>query len=244
VTTESAEPAESRLPLDARGEARLAVRALGANVGLVVEAREGERTGRFSGRLPAVMGAVWLDPSSKPGALRLVAAAPKERVFASFLTREGRVGGAAIGLEAGPDGRHRAELAAPTELVGVRLATDASELGQSTVVWPAPGRAGLVTGPRLTTVLDGGSLVDAREAKRLLRVRLVVGLLVMLAAAIEIALFLELSRRRTRTLDARLRAVDPTAAPIEGSYGGRTAAFAILVAVAFAAIAATALYPR
>jgi hypothetical protein len=78
----------------------------------------------------------------------------------------------------------------------------------------------------------------------LLRVRLVVGLLVMFVAAIEIALFLELSRRRTRTLDARLRAVDPTAAPIEGSYGGRTAAFAILVAVAFAAIAATALYPR
>jgi hypothetical protein len=247
LDAESAEPTSQRLTLDARGEVRAKLRALGPTLALEARVRAGDRTGRFVATVPSKLGAVWLDPSSNPGRLVVVSPSPRDRVFASFYAAEGRVGGASAPLSASPDGFHRAEIEAPTALVGVRLSSDASELGQSTVAWPAPGREGLVTAPRLVSVVDGAVAAELREKRRLVRVRVVVGLVLAFVGALEIGLFVRAARRERRLLDERLASIDPalrTIDHLEQSSLGGLFGFAVLVAVAFAAIAATALYPR
>ena len=257
---------------DGAGEAAVEVTPRSHGVEVSVEAQREGAAGQWVGELPVVPGAIWVEPPAEGGAamrLRLVAPAPRERAYVSVMGERGRVLGAVVPLARDAVGFWSGEVT--LELGGARalgavVAGDPYEQGAGTIAWPiapaAEARGGRGVSPRRIALLaDGLPAAEARERARAGRARSA-GLAVVGAAAIaEVLLLLVRSRRAQRRWEAHLEEAGGgpgggagEAAPLAGADRERllasaraepalrVLAFAALVGLAFAMVAALATF--
>jgi hypothetical protein len=128
---------------DARGRAELYVIARAHEVQLTAEATAGTASGAFSGPLPIVPGALWLDPSSRAGGeVRVVAPGARPRAYATLATRSARTWAAVVPLVVDAQGFASGAVPWPARSISadepawLTLASDPLGRGSGTVGWP------------------------------------------------------------------------------------------------------------
>jgi hypothetical protein len=199
-------PPPLKLATDDRGAARFVIKPLAHDVDLTVEARAGDRRGRWEGTLPVIPGACWIDPAGAPaGPLTVVSPAPRERAYLSFWTEDGRAGGEVAQLHRDPDGFFRGQVAVPpvpwAKLLYATVAGDPLEKGAGTVAWPLRPAEGAVAGRSIDLLLDGVPAARDREKARAWKARRYGMAVVGAAALLEILLLMLRSRDSQRKLE-------------------------------------------
>jgi hypothetical protein len=202
--------APPNLTTDERGAAMFRVKALAHQVELTVQARAGDKTGRWEGALPVLPGALWLSPPAPSGGpLALLSPVPRERAYVSFWSEEGRVAGAVVPLARDALGFHAGEVKAPdlpsAKVVYAVVAGDPLEQGAGTVAWPLVPPDGAATAQPMAMLLDGLPAAQEREQLRAWATRRTGLVLIGAAAVAEVLLLLLQSRASQRRLEAHLR---------------------------------------
>jgi hypothetical protein len=239
----SVEPAEAKLDYKGpRTPIDLVVIAPPAVV--EIEASEARGTGKLRVEIPTEMGAIGV--TSSGGSLELVSPSPRDVAFVSFFDDKGRTGGAAIPLQATPDGFFRGSAQAGRDFVAVTVASDPHESSASTMTWPGPSHTGVASAPKLVQAIDGMPIVLRAEKQRVGRVRTITTVALSLAAALQVALLIG-TRRAARAQAARIDAESSTSdenadelalhsRPTARSTSAFVAAMAGLILLAFAAV--------
>jgi hypothetical protein len=243
IRSSSVEPAEAKLEYKGpRTPIDLVVIAPPAVV--EIEASGARGTGKLRVELPTEMGAIGATVSGT--SLELVSPSPRDVAFVSFFDERGRTGGAAVPLEATPDGFFRGTAQADTDFVAVTVASDPHETSASTMTWPGPSVTGVASAPKLVQAIDGMPTVMRAEKQRVGRVRTITTVALSLAAALQIALLIG-SRRAAKEQSARIDAesspsdenadeLDLHSRPTARSTSAFVAAMAGLILLAFAAV--------
>ncbi len=247
---------DARLPAD--GVLRFAARPLAHDLELTIDASSDlGRRGRWEGHLPVVPGAMWLDPASAPGRVRVVTPAPRDRAYVSIIGADGdRLFGASIPLSREAGATAAIELPAlPRAPHHAVLAGDPMEQGTGTVAWPIAGADEGAVIPRPVDVLiDGMPEVEAREGRRAGDARGSAMLLLGAAGLAEALLLARQSRLSRQRLEQHFAAA-AEAAKADVAAGGPTidlsrtterglgfalALYGALIVLAFAMVAALA----
>jgi hypothetical protein len=172
-----------------------------------VEAAMGGRSVRWTGTLPVVPGAIWLDPAGvAAGKIRVLAPVPRELVYATLATKAFRVWGGVVPLLPDAGGFAGGEIDWPeTSTAGLddlwlTLASDPRASGSGTVGWPIDSAGGPVYRDeqpfRDLLLLDGMPWAERREKGRRRRARMLSASVLGAAAILEGVLLAETSFKK------------------------------------------------
>jgi hypothetical protein len=192
---------------DQYGIARIGLAPRTHTLEVDIEAVAAGLTGTWSGVLPVVPGAIWLDPARlAERKIRIVAPVPRELAYATLATSSARVWGGVIPLFADPQGFATGEIDWPEgELLGrvplwLTLASDPRASGAGTVGWPLPTSGDPVAQDerpfRDWLLLDGMPAAELRDADRRRRARGLAMIALFAAAVLEGVFLAESSDRK------------------------------------------------
>jgi len=189
--------------------AEIAVVARAPTVRLAVDATLDGATSHWEGDLPIVPGGAWLDRTAlTQGMLKVRSAVPQDELFVSKYDVTGRLWGAAIPMTTDDRGFSEGELVPPGGVddgaILYRLASDPTEIPESTIGWPGL-RMELLSGVPMRRLADGMPAAIAAEEARMERTRMPVFGLVIAAGLFEVLYLLRRYRRQGRALDEHLR---------------------------------------
>ena len=220
---------------DDRGRAELKVVPRSHVAELNLTATTDGATGSFTGTLPVIAGAIWLDPGSRSsGQLRILAPIARPSVYAVLATRSARWWGGTIALTMDAQGFFGASVPWPAvnlpagEEAWLTLAGDPEGRGPGTVGWPVAaaddrwGAAEQVFNDAL--LLDGMPDAERRETERRERASWLVAIALGATACLEAVLIVGGAR------------------PRGSSAWGRVAAAVAAIVLAFAAIGIVAMW--
>jgi hypothetical protein len=222
-------------------------------VRLEVSARSEGASGHWEGELPLVPGGLWLDREALvDGKLMVRSSVPREVVFVSRYTKEGRAWGTALLLTTDDTNFSHGSLALDeplTEQVSTfSLSTEPSEPPSATTHWPALSVT-MLGGTAPTLLADGLPRAVAIERARAARARWPIFGLVIAAGLFEVLYLLYRHRRAGEELDRNMtEALAAEALAVErGSLRTRTPLWWLSLitggmAVIFFALAAVALF--
>lgn len=192
----SADPAEVTLVVGGMGQASFELTALAQPVQLSFEARAGSATLTGNATLPVTMSGMYVAPRLRDGQLDVVSSGPRSVAFLSFYDERGRASGAVVPLQADERGFFRGVADVPEHRVtAITASAEPHEKGQSTTVWPFPGRRGAASAPLLAPALDGTAAALDRERRRVKIVRIATVTALTIAAVLELLLLLLMGRR-------------------------------------------------
>lgn len=198
VEVRGGEPARSEIALSAKGPATITLSPIAEPFEIDIEAVASTGAkGRLVATVPLVMGGFHVAETSAGAAERpveIVSPSPRSAAFVSFFSGPSRIGGATVPLEATRDGFFRGAVTPPDGADRMLVASDASERGQSTVVWPLGTARGLVGAPASTELAEGLSGATLTERARLRKVRFATVAMLAVAALAEIVLLLVVGR--------------------------------------------------
>jgi hypothetical protein len=173
-------------------------------VELEVQATREGNEANWTGTLPVVPGAMWLDPTPRPdGSLRVVSAVPRRVAYASIATEKWRLWGGAIALLPDGHGFESGSFTPGPEIDGqprwLTLSSDPRGTGSGTVGWPLePERTPLSEREhafRDRRLLDGLPLAEKRDQERRGRARSLAWVALSAAACVEGALLAQIAGR-------------------------------------------------
>jgi hypothetical protein len=214
-----------------------------------IEATTASGRGSWHGALELRPGVAWLDPAGvAAGEIRLSAPGPRDELFLSVITPEGRSWGAITAMTTDAGGRGRLTLALPAlEPRAARLivSSEAHDPEDGSASWPLFVDGGELEPKRSDKLADGVAAGLAAEAERGRRARRPAWVLVIAALLFELGLLWWQSRRAQVRLAGHLRdSVDGGAIDAEriATPPSRLwlAALAAALALAFAVLAAVA----
>jgi hypothetical protein len=238
------------------GSARFVIAPRSHDVDVRLVAKKDALEGSWSGSLPVIPGAMWLDEAAlERGLLRVVSPVPRIVAYLSIASRERRIWGASLRLSDG-----QGEEPWPGHLVGegdgciwVTLSSDASAHGSGTVGWPvarpSAGGARRAVAPQETCdeqsyrdvlLLDGRRQAEARESARRGRAQGLAIFALAAAALIEGLILYGQTRDASRGLERLARAAgqDPGA---PASFGPRRGLLGLALAIALLLLALSAI---
>lgn len=241
----------------ADGRARFGLAPLAHDLELSIDASHAGLSGRWSGILPVVPGALWLEPSRRDTTVRRVLSpVPRDAAYLTVASDVARLFGATIALH--PDGRGFAvgtidwapiaSIAGDAHPLWATLASDPRGGGAGTVGWPVAldGDPFAVTSRAVHDVplLDGIPRAEKLEASRRGRARLLAFVALAAAALLEGLLLVRAARSGGLRVVIDEAALDGDAAmTVRRAGGGFLLAVALAVTVlAFAAIGIVALW--
>jgi hypothetical protein len=198
----------AHIPAGEDGRARVGVKPLAHTLEVEVRADAGAATGSFTGVLPVVPGAMWLDPEGiREHKLRIVSPVARDVAYATLASPTERLWGGAIALL--PDAQGFAQGAIDWPAVGPRttvsasadasgplwltLSSDPRGSGGGTVGWPVP-TPNAASAPlderafRDRLLLDGMPAAEHRDASRRGRARTLSAVALGAAAVLEAVL--------------------------------------------------------
>src|SRR6266545_1568994 len=169
-----------------------------------VEAAVSGRSVRWTGTLPVVPGAIWLDPAGLAvRKIRVLAPVPREIVYATLANKAFRVWGGAVPLVPDAGGFAGGEIdwpetaAAGLDGLWLTLASDPRASGSGTVGWPVDSAGGTVHRDeqpfRDWLLLDGMPWAERRDKGRRRRARVLSASALGAAAILEGVLLAETS---------------------------------------------------
>jgi hypothetical protein len=162
-----------------RGEATFELEPRTHTVEVSLETEHAGLAGSWTGVLPVIPGAIWLDPTTHPpGRIHIVSPVLRDVVYATLSSRTLRIWGGTIALSSDEHGfaEGNADVPGSGKFDGplwLTLASDPRASGSGTVGWPVTSAA-LADGElafRDWLLLDGMPAAEQRDAKRRARAR-------------------------------------------------------------------------
>jgi hypothetical protein len=241
---------------DPNGLARLYLRPRGFDVALTVTA-EGEEgaTGRWSGALPVVAGA--LDAQRRGQEVIVTSSIPRETAFVSFVSDRGRWAGGELLLEPTRSGATASIPLPPTALgespLWAVVAADPHVASSGAVGWPIGAEPSVLGDPPPVAMtvadqllLDGRPLVRAREAARQHKARVLAGAFAGVAMTSMAILVLSQTTGARHRLEQHLAGAGQSAEEVRRVTGARhwiwiSVLAVFLIALGYAIVALSAM---